>query len=307
MFRTWRNRWQQPSSFGRHLLGLCIADAALTVVLSQPMLYCNRAHCWAKVESAHVGSIDQTAQGLMRLPRQGGERAAPLEACLVDKLAMVEAFNPLRNALYDAMLKEPVLADAAAGADRIWFAPAASVEPLGKAAAARLAARSAALGRPCLILSDPASVAGELAAPPDDPAPRSETPIERLPAAVQCAANVRSYTDRNLQIDVSCPSDGWLLVTDRWAPGWRAWVNDVPQRVWIGNLVFRAVPVRQGENRIRFQFCPWGFPWLLLGSWLTLGMAVTASVAGNIGRKQSAGQTTIQLPVAEPEPQRLAA
>ncbi len=301
MFRTWRNRWRQPSSFGRYLVGLCIADAVLTVVLSQPTLYCNRAHCWAKVESAHVASVDQTAQGLMRLPRQGGERAAPLETCLVDKLAMVEAFNPLRNALYDGMLKELVLADAASGADRIWFASAASVEPLGQAAAARLAARAAVLGRPCLILSDPASVAGELAAPPQEPVPHCETPLERLPAAVRCAAKVRRYTGRTLEFNVSCPKHGWLLVTDRWAPGWRAWVNDVPQRVWIGNLVFRAVPVRQGENRIRFQFCPWGYPWLLLSSWLTLGMALAASVAANIGRSRSLGQRTLPLPLARPE------
>ena len=299
MFRTWRNRWRQPSSFGRYLVGLCIADAVLTVVLSQPTLYCNRAHCWAKVESAHVASVHQTAQGLMRLPRQGGERAA-LETCLVDKLAMVEAFNPLRNALYDGMLKELVLADAASGADRIWFASAASVEPLGQAAAARLAARAAVLGRPCLILSDPASVAGELAAPPQEPVPHCETPLERLPAAVRWRRKSAATPAALWNSTFSCPKHGWLLVTDRWArdgePGERRSATGVDRRSRLS-----AAPVRQGENRIRFQFCPWGYPWLLLSSWLTLGMALAASVAANIGRSRSLGQRTLPLPLARPE------
>ncbi len=99
---------------------------------------------------------------------------------------------------------------------------------------------------------------------------------------------LRRYDDRCLELDVRAPEDGWLLVTDRWAPGWRAWVNDRPTPVWIGNLAFRAVAVQRGENHVRFHYEPQGYPWLLLGSWLVLGLVGAGSALTPLGRKRPA-------------------
>ena len=132
----------------------------------------------------------------------------------------------------------------------------------------RLAARSKALGSPCLVLSDPADVSAD---PQEMPAgARPMTPdLEHLPPAVRVPVELRRYDDRSLDFNVIVPADGWLLVTDRWAPSWQVRINDVPQRVWIGNLVFRAVAVKQGENRVRFHYEPSLYPWLLAVSWLS--------------------------------------
>ena len=51
-----------------------------------------------------------------------------------------------------------------------------------------------------------------------------------------------------------------------------------PQRVWAGNLVFRAVAVKQGENRVCFHYDTALYPWLLAVSWLVLA-------AGLLNRK----------------------
>jgi hypothetical protein len=41
---------------------------------------------------------------------------------------------------------------------------------------------------------------------------------------------------------------GWLLVTDRWGPGWRAEVNGRPAPVFGGNFIFRAIEARRTER-----------------------------------------------------------
>ena len=78
------------------------------------------------------------------------------------------------------------------------------------------------------------------------------------------------YTPNHMDLSVTCPDAGWLLVTDRWAHGWRAVVNGQPAELFGGNFIFRAVRVKSGKNRIDFSYRPFGFPVLLVLSWGTL-------------------------------------
>src|SRR4029077_2903073 len=89
-------------------------------------------------------------------------------------------------------------------------------------------------------------------------------PAQKIPA------QVLSYTPNNLTLKVSCPADGWLLVTDRWAAGWRARVNGTPVEVFGGNLIFRAVRACAGENTIQFYYPQPLYFMLVLLSWSTL-------------------------------------
>ena len=84
----------------------------------------------------------------------------------------------------------------------------------------------------CMIVSDPAD---EHSAERQKLGPANRAQLN--PAAPIAVRWVR-YDNRELAFDVTCPRDGWLLVTDRWAPSWRVLVNDRPSKVWIGNLVF---------------------------------------------------------------------
>ena len=73
------------------------------------------------------------------------------------------------------------------------------------------------------------------------------------------------------------PADGWLLVTDRWAPGWKASVNDRPPPVFGGDFIFRAVPVQRGTNHVLMRYQPRTVPWLLIVCWGTMGGVAIAS------------------------------
>jgi hypothetical protein len=277
-FFTWKHTRTPRSSLGGHLVRLGILDAVLTVVLSQPTMFTDRQKIWPDLEAVQGFSLDLTPRGLDRLSSWAAGPRSPLNACLVGKVPVLQAFNVLRSELFTESMNEPLLAASALGADRIWFASKASLEPLDKTTLRRLVARSETLGGPCLVLSDPAETTHEPVPPDIELAADQSTSLERLPAAVQRPVQLGRYDGRCLEFDVVCPEDGWLLVTDRWAPSWQAWVNDRPRRVWIGNLVFRAVPVERGENRVCFQYRPWGYPWLAAGSWLTLALVCVGSM-----------------------------
>ena len=277
-FSASRARQTDSSSFGRHLTRLCILDAVLTVVLSQPTMNTDRRNIWPSVEAAQDYSIDLTARGLARQETWSPGPQTPLNACLVGKVPVLHAFNVLRNELFRQSMEQPVLAESALGNDRIWFSPAASLEPADQATLLRLATRCKSLGRPCLVLSDPQQVRAGSCWPESDAMLPRNTPLENLPPAVRCPIKLERYDGRCLEFKATCPSDGWLLVTHRWAPSWRAWVNGQPKQDWIGNLVFRAVPVERGENQVRFEYHPFCYPWLIVASWLTLGLVLIGSI-----------------------------
>jgi uncharacterized membrane protein YfhO len=80
-----------------------------------------------------------------------------------------------------------------------------------------------------------------------------------------------SYFPNSLSFSYDANQAGWLLVTDRWAPGWNVTVNGHPQQNVASDFVFRAVHVDMGANRIEFMYRPRGFLPLAIMSWLTLG------------------------------------
>jgi len=120
--------------------------------------------------------------------------------------------------------------------------------------------------------------------------PASETPAQPLPAETRQAqaiaelppghalpVRVRTYGPTELTFDLTCPANGWLLVTDRWARGYRASVNGRGTPVWGGDFIFRAIRVREGANRMRFTYRPFAYPWLLALSRTTLAAVGIAS------------------------------
>jgi uncharacterized membrane protein YfhO len=106
--------------------------------------------------------------------------------------------------------------------------------------------------------------------------------IDSIAAAERVAVDVVEYRANEMTLRLSAPDSGWLMVTDRWAPGWRATVNAKPVSTFGANFIFRAVPVGRGENVVHFSYTPAGYPWLLAVSWLTLAGVLGWSVTENI-------------------------
>jgi len=75
-----------------------------------------------------------------------------------------------------------------------------------------------------------------------------------------------------LRLSVNTPSDGLLVVTDAYAPLWKARVDGIPAPVVKADVMFRGIPVSAGNHTVEMRYdthaMNWGL-WLSLLAWLT--------------------------------------
>src|SRR5581483_9738799 len=95
------------------------------------------------------------------------------------------------------------------------------------------------------------------------------------------SANIVSYEPERVVIDAKADSDGYLVLTDAWDPGWTALVDDAPTPITRADVIFRAVRLGAGQHRVEFEYRPRSFYFGLLISGIALallGVATTATV-----------------------------
>jgi len=70
------------------------------------------------------------------------------------------------------------------------------------------------------------------------------------------------------------PAPAFLVTSEAYYPGWRAFVDGRPERLALTNVAFRGLPVPAGRHRVEMRFEPGilrysavvsGFAWL---AWL---------------------------------------
>lgn len=92
---------------------------------------------------------------------------------------------------------------------------------------------------------------------------------------------ISRYENTRVEIDVSTPRPGFLVLNDVWHPWWRAKVDGVPARVRRANVLFRAVAVPAGRHRVRFEFAPFAGAFAELSHKLRLDLAASPARAGD--------------------------
>ena len=87
-------------------------------------------------------------------------------------------------------------------------------------------------------------------------------PAERTPPPRRLGlAAIVHYANDEVVVDASSEDGGWVVLNDIWHPWWFAEVNGEPAPVVRANVLFRAVRVEAGQQRVRFTFRP------LAGAW----------------------------------------
>lgn len=270
------------------LVTLAASDALVTSVLSIPSMVRvgEAAERWNDLDARHRSSRDLTSNGWWR-QQSSCDPAPPSERCLsndqlITKVPVLNAYATEKNAFHLAMIQHPVLRNMAAGVERIWFSKEVAGVPATEGSFAVFRRRAESLGAPPLVIhsTDELLRMGRRDASSDTSAP-GLTAIERLSAAQRIRADVIRYVPEELVFDVRPPTDGWLLVTDRWARGWGAEVNGRQATLYGGNFIFRAIRVSAGRNRVRLTYRSAGLPWLVVLSWAMLAaVALGAVVSG---------------------------
>jgi hypothetical protein len=67
----------------------------------------------------------------------------------------------------------------------------------------------------------------------------------------------RSYESDASTIQVTAVRDAMLVVSDRFAPGWIALVDDRPTPILRADYLFRAIHVPAGSHTVRVLYAPW--------------------------------------------------
>jgi len=79
-------------------------------------------------------------------------------------------------------------------------------------------------------------------------------------------AELLTYDTGRIAVEVQAATDGYLVLTDTWYPGWRARVDGQESPVLRADLIFRAVQVPAGEHMVEFTYAPGSFR---VGLWVS--------------------------------------
>jgi hypothetical protein len=91
---------------------------------------------------------------------------------------------------------------------------------------------------------------------------------------------VSYYAPEEIRLAVNVPgsSGGFLASTERYAAGWKAWVDGVPQKVEKINIFFRGLYVPSGQHTVIWKYQPdWWWP-LVAVSYLTLFIILSVAM-----------------------------
>jgi hypothetical protein len=63
----------------------------------------------------------------------------------------------------------------------------------------------------------------------------------------------------NIKLNVTAPSDGWLLQLSTNYPGWKVKIDGNEEKVYYGDVLFRAIKLTKGSHIIEFYYQPLSF------------------------------------------------
>jgi len=71
--------------------------------------------------------------------------------------------------------------------------------------------------------------------------------------------DILEYEPSRVNIDVSCKKEAFLLLSDTYYPGWKAYIDNKEAKIYRANYFLRAVKVPQGEHLVEFIYDPLSF------------------------------------------------
>lgn len=108
--------------------------------------------------------------------------------------------------------------------------------------------------------------------------------FERMELSAGGAARIISSLRNRLEIEAETSSDGLLVVSDNYYPGWKAAVDGSDTEVFRANHTMRAVRVPAGRHVVSFEFVPQAF-WVSVYGSLSAAAILLAVFAHGLRRR----------------------
>jgi hypothetical protein len=105
----------------------------------------------------------------------------------------------------------------------------------------------------------------------DTPADWTEPP--EIPAAA--TAHIADYEPNYVRVEVGTGADGLLVLTDTYAPGWKALLDGQVTPIYVADHAFRAVVVPAGTHHVELMYEPLSFK-----AGATISLLACGSMAG---------------------------
>ncbi len=124
-----------------------------------------------------------------------------------------------------------------------------------------------------------------------------------LPEKCQGQARIAAEVPSEVTVAVQMETPGLLVLTDRWTPDWKAYLDGKETPVLQTNHLLRGVEVPAGDHTVVFRYEPWSFTLgvrlflaasVVLLLWLALGALRWA------GRDRPGGPDTAAMPKRSP-------
>lgn len=98
--------------------------------------------------------------------------------------------------------------------------------------------------------------------------PSFETNSKKLKKeTVEARAEITEAADDRVVINTQSQQPGFLVLADTFYPGWKAFIDDRPTKIYRANFAFRAIVLPPGDHQVVFAYQPVSFK---IGALITL-------------------------------------
>ncbi|MDO8670631.1 MAG: YfhO family protein [Dehalococcoidia bacterium] len=120
------------------------------------------------------------------------------------------------------------------------------------------------------LIADPGQILETMQSPafkPDEEVLLETGAPSHVPTTISGRAEVTDVNANEVEVQVLADAPSWLVLSDTFDPGWKAYVDGQRVEIYRANYVMRAVRVGAAEHRVRFVYDP---PAYSLGLRITL-------------------------------------
>jgi len=87
----------------------------------------------------------------------------------------------------------------------------------------------------------------------------SDSPATCVAADTSIPLKIIEENPSEIVINIDVPGAGYLVISDLWYPGWKAWVGESEAPILHANFLFRAVAVGSGKQQVTLRYQPLSF------------------------------------------------
>jgi len=76
------------------------------------------------------------------------------------------------------------------------------------------------------------------------------------PSVDRSSVTIVNYGPNRVELEATMENDGFLVLSDTYYPGWKAYVNGKQVEIYLTNYLLRSLYLRKGTHQIRFVYTP---------------------------------------------------